>query len=213
MSFEYILLYSTIVFVATIIPGPSMILALQHGIVHGYNKTLATALGNTVANTIMASLSLAGLGVVILASGTAFIIIKWIGAGYLIYLGIKTIISKSLVLDNSHKLPDDTGQKNKKPLKLFTDGFIVAAGNPKGIVFFTALFPQVIDYESATVLQFGILLSILAGIAIGCFMLYAFFGERMRSLFAHTFVGKIFNKITGSIFITFGLILAFRKSH
>ena len=83
MSIHFILLFSLTVFVASIIPGPSMLLALTHGMKYGVRKTMASAMGNVTVTLIQATVSIAGLGTILIASETAFQIIKWSGAAYL----------------------------------------------------------------------------------------------------------------------------------
>ena len=200
-----ILIYTLVVFVATIVPGPSMILALNHGIKHGVQKTMVTGLGNLTGNLILASVSMAGLGAIILASTPIFNIIRWLGAAYLIYIGLRSILSKQTI--NT----DDSQKPVSKKHGLFATGFLVAISNPKGIVFFTALFPQFIHIEQTSVSQFIILLFILAVIAIGCFMLYAVSGSSLKNFFANNAIGKYFSKLVGVIFISFGLGLIFSR--
>jgi threonine/homoserine/homoserine lactone efflux protein len=140
-------------------------------------------MGNVIGNLLMALLSFLGLGVILLTSGVIFNIIKWAGIAYLMYIGIK----------------------------LFFDGFIIAVGNPKGIMFFTALFPQFINMQNVTVNLFMVAFGTLGTIAFSCYMLYAVFGVKLNKLFQLKSFRKIFNRISGSLFIGLGLTLAFAK--
>lgn len=209
MSLSYVLMYTFIVFLATIIPGPSMILALNHGLKYGTKRTLATGMGNLTANLILATISIIGLGALILASTTAFTVIKWIGAAYLIYIGLRAFFSAPIANTSKEKMHFEDFHTKKR---LFLNGFLVGASNPKGIIFFTALFPQFIHARENTFSQFSLLLLILAIIALGCFMLYALFGARLNRFFAQSKLGKLFNKFTGLVFVSFGIGLLFSKS-
>ena len=80
MSLNFILLYSLTVFIASIIPGPSMLLALTYGMRYGAKRTIASATGNLTVTLLQAAVSIAGLGAVLIASGTVFQLIKWAGA-------------------------------------------------------------------------------------------------------------------------------------
>jgi len=100
---------------------------------------------------------------------------------------------------------------NKKGYRLFLDGFIIGIGNPKGILFFTALFPQFINVRHATMSVFMIVFITLGIVAVGCYMLYAIFGVRLNRLFKLYSFRKMFNRITGSILIGTGLAIAFSK--
>ena len=205
MSCEFFLIYSVTVFVASIVPGPSMLLALTHGMKYGAKRTIASALGNLSITLLQATVSIAGLGAILLASEGLFNIIKWIGAAYLIYMGLSIWRSPDMAVSentNSHL-------SSKAPLrKMYLQAAFVTAGNPKAIVFFTAVFPQFIDPDAAYIPQFGMLMGTGGIIAFGCFMIYAIGGQKIVTLFSKATVGKYFNKIIGGTFIGAGIGLA-----
>jgi threonine/homoserine/homoserine lactone efflux protein len=203
MSLQFLLIYSLTVFLASIIPGPSMVLALTHGIRYGARRTIATALGNATASFLQAVISMAGLGALLAASETAFSVVKYAGAAYLVWLGLNMMFSKN---KQEKKLEHD--HNNKSFISLFRQGFCVAAGNPKAIIFFTALFPQFISESGTQLSSWAALLGILVLIAFSCMMIYAFFGSRVKNAFSNSFVGRYMNKIMGTVFISFGIGLA-----
>ncbi len=209
MSLQFILLFVTTVFIASIIPGPSMLLALTHGIQYGARKAVASAMGNVVVTLIQAAVSIAGLGAVLLTSETVFTAIKWAGAAYLIYIGISLFRAPEMNFNTSE---DNKQRQEKSAWKMFLQAAIVTAGNPKAIVFFTAIFPQFIQTGQNYFIQFGILLSLLSLIAFVCFMLYAICGQRLLFLFNKNKVRKYFNKVTGGTFIGAGIALASSNS-
>lgn len=205
MSFNMILLYAATVFTASIIPGPTMLLAFTHGIQHGAKRTVASALGNIAVSLIQALISIAGLGTLLIASETAFQVIKLGGAAYLIYIGFRVLFSSDAAVSNKDIIK--AGQKT--PLhKMFIQSACVTAGNPKAILFFTAVFPQFINPDAAFLIQFGLLAGVGCSVAFGCFMLYAVFGQKLILLFSKEKAGACINKIIGSIFICMGLFLA-----
>ncbi len=205
MSFDLFLLYTVTVFVASIVPGPSMLLALSHGMKYGAKRTIASALGNVSITLLQASISIAGLGAILLASENIFLVIKWGGAAYLIYIGVCMWRSPDVTISTrpgSHPAP-------KTPLrKIYLQAALVTAGNPKAIVFFTAIFPQFIDPDVAYIPQFSILMGTGGIIAFSCFMMYAIGGQKIVPLFSKAYVGKYFNKIIGGTFIGAGLGIA-----
>ena len=205
MSFNFILLFSMTVFVASIIPGPSMLLALTHGMHYGAKRTIASAMGNVTVTLIQASVSIVGLGAILIASETIFQIIKWAGAAYLIYMGIGLVCSSETSLSPS-EFNDSTKWKSLR--RMYLQAAFVTAGNPKAIVFFTAVFPQFIDPNAAYLFQFCILMSICALIAFSCFMIYAMGGQKIVSVFSQATVGKYVKKIIGGTFIGAGIGLA-----
>ena len=205
MSLHFILLFSMTVFIASIIPGPSMLLALTHGMHYGARRTVASAMGNITVTLIQAAISIAGLGTVLMASETVFHGIKWAGAAYLIYTGIGLFRSSKMAL--SPGSPHDSDGPGSLR-KMYRQAALVTAGNPKAILFFTAVFPQFITHTSSYVLQASILMSICASIGFSCFMMYALGGQKIVSLFSSATIGKQINRVIGGTFISAGIGLA-----
>ena len=208
MSVHFWLVYASVVFAASIIPGPSMLLALTHGIKYGYKRSLSTALGNTSASVIQAIIAISGLSIIFTTSYILFEVIRYIGAAYLIYIGImlfKTPIDQTLGVDEEYI--DDTSL-----LSMFNQAFLVAIGNPKAIIFFTALFPQFISAQNTPMIQYVFMTITLGLIAFLCMMIYSIAGDRASQFFRTSKIGKHLNKITGSIFIGAGCGVALKSN-
>lgn len=205
MSAHFILLYASTIFIASIIPGPSMLLALTHGMKFGARRTLASAMGNVSVTIIQASISIAGLGTVLIASELAYHVIKFVGAIYLLYIGVTLFRAPAISFEDKGKDPTSS---ESSAIRMFFQAATVTAGNPKAIVFFTAIFPQFIDPTTGYAMQSLLLLTIGATIAFGCFMLYAIGGEKIVAWFSSTPIGKCINKVIGGSFICAGLGLA-----
>jgi len=209
MSSNFVLLYITTVFIASILPGPSMLLALTHGMQFGAKRTIASAMGNVTISLVQASVSVAGLGTVLIASETAFLVIKLVGAAYLIYMGIGILLSpKMSVVPENNSQP----QTEVSLRKMYLQAAIVTAGNPKAILFFTAIFPQFINPETAYLPQLCMLLSIGGLVAFTCFMIYAIGGQKIVVLFANARVAKYINRVIGGTFVGAGIGLAVSKN-
>lgn len=205
MSFHFILLYSITVFVASIIPGPSMLLALTHGMQYGARRTVASAMGNLTVTLLQASISIAGLGAVLIASENIFQCIRWAGAAYLIYMGIGIWRTSKMSIGKANA----SGPLKKVPLrKMFLQAVLVTAGNPKAIVFFTAVFPQFLTPGTAYLPQICILMGTGSLIAFSCFMTYAIGGQKIVSLFSGKTIGKYMTRGIGGTFIGAGIGLA-----
>ncbi len=206
MTLHAFIAYFTILIIATITPGPSMILALNHGVNYGLKKTLYSCAGNVAGNILMALISVTGLGVILAVSGLMFNVIRWAGAIYLVYLGYRLItapVDEKIDVMNEHD--------NKHTGKLFIDGFIIAIGNPKGIVFFTALFPQFIITGGSSMNSYIIIFSALGGVAFACYMLYAAAGSKLKVLSGIRKFMKRFNCVSGILMIGSGLTLVFTE--
>jgi len=203
-TLEFWSIYIITVFVASIIPGPSMLLALAHGIKHGTRISMITALGNTVASMLQATIAIAGLGIVLSTSTSVFMIIKYIGAAYLIYLGIKLFKTPFTIEDSNY-------DNKQKPVlkKLFSEAFIVAAANPKALIFFTALFPQFIQSNRDGLLHYTLLVLVLGVIAFLCMMIYSFGGFKVKGFFNSSSISKYLGKVIGTTFVSLGFGLAF----
>ena len=205
MSFEHVFIFAMTVFVVSIIPGPSMLLALTHGMYYGTRKSLASALGNVTVTFIQSVISVVGLGTILLASDTAFQVIKWSGAAYLLYMGISLLISAkssplSVVRNNE--------QQDISLLKMFRQSALVTAANPKEIIFFTAVFPQFINQDGAFLIQSIVLTTVCSIVAFTCFMIYVTGGQKLISLLSKSAVSKYFQRTIGGTFIGSGIALA-----
>lgn len=207
MSTEFILIYALTVFVASITPGPSMLLALNHGIRYGVRRTIASALGNNLATLLQALLTIAGLGTLLLHSHSLFNAIKLLGAAYLVIIGIGMFFSP----DKGLQPAVDRTAKAKTGFGLFAEGFVVTMANPKAILFFTALFPQFVTAERETFFQFFMIVSVLLVIAFGCMMIYGFFGLRIAHLLKESKIRKAFNRMVGTAFVAMGIGLAWGR--
>ena len=133
---------------------------------------------------------------------------KLAGAAYLVYLGMGILFSSKMSV-----IPDNQQPQGEVPLrKMYLQAAFVTAGNPKAIIFFTAIYPQFINPEIAYLPQLCLLLSIGSLIAFSCFMLYAISGQKIVFLFSNAKFGKLINRIIGGTFIGAGIGLAARNN-
>lgn len=180
--------------ILTMTPGPSILLGVIHSLNYGTKNTVFTALGDISANFIQMVLVAVGLGVVISTSEIAFQIIKWFGVVTLLYMGIKMIKSKPKKIENNDKTIIHISRK-----KLFIKGFLVAAGNPKAIIFFTAFFPQFIDLDKSLLFQMSIMCPTMAFMDFSFVMFYAFSATKFLNKFEKNIAN--INKIGGGALI------------
>jgi len=204
MPLELWLIYASTLTLATLLPGPSSILALSCGVRFGTARSSMAVLGITAASLVQGAAAICGLKSVLFASETLFYLIKLFGAAYLIYIGLSIFRTREMSLDGAvHGPAQGPGGPG-----LFRQGFFTAMGNPKAIVFFTSLFPQFIEVGGNELLSYLILMTTLAAVAFGGGLLYATCGWSMSSLFRFPGVRKYFHKAVGTIFIGAGLGLA-----
>jgi homoserine/homoserine lactone efflux protein len=153
-------------------PGPAVLLVLATALRRGPGASAASTLGILAANTIYFALSATGLGAVLLASYRIFFLVKWAGAAYLIYLGVRALVSKADTLDK----PEAAAGAGRSFQRLFMDGLLLQLSNPKAIVFFAALLPQFIDPKGDLLLQvavFGITSVVIESVVLLCYGLAA----------------------------------------
>jgi homoserine/homoserine lactone efflux protein len=210
MTLQFYITYFCVVFLATVIPGPNMLLAINHGINYGTRKAVPSAVGNTLGNLLIALISLAGLRAVLVASETLFGVIKWSGIVYLLYIGIRTF--GEAVPSEAQVAGTMPVKITKTPFAIFMEGFLIAVGNPKGILFFTALFPQFINLSTASFNEFTVIFVTLAAIAFVGFIMYAALASRLRSMFHIPWFRRTYNRVTGGAFIGCGLAMALEKA-
>ena len=208
MTLQTWIIFASTVFLITASPGPNALLALTHGARHGASRAAATVLGSLTGFMVLLALSLVGLGALLAASATAFQIVKWLGALYLVYLGIKTWRSSPEAVSASKGIL--SGAKIVRR-SLFREGFLVAVSNPKILVFFAAFFPQFIVPSEPQLPQILILASTFALLELGWQLTYALGGGQLSRWLGRAEVARWFNRVTGGLFIGSGLLVAFSR--
>lgn len=205
MNLETYVIYILAILVLTASPGPSVLLCVTTSIAQGFAASVVTALGSLMAIVCIMTLSFTGLGVLIASSELAFNCVKWIGAAYLVYLGIKTFLAVPT------EAPDNPGSRGYPVQSMFGSyfkGFVVGATNPKAIVFFTALFPQFINQEQALLPQYLLLVSTFSVLELGWLLTYAYLGARSSQWLASKARARAFNRLTGAVFVGAGVLVS-----
>lgn len=197
-------LYVAMTFVVSATPGPNMLLVMVSGARHGFRAAVATMAGCLSALLGMLSLSAAGLSAILLAFPAVFDALRLAGAAYLAWLGIQ--LWRAPVAATT--APDDAAPPRSTALQRFRQGFLVAASNPKAILFAAAFFPQFIDPAHPQLPQFVILLLTFVIIEVSWYAIYAAGGQRITAHLRKPVVLKWFNRATGGVFIGFALLMA-----
>lgn len=153
MSFEVWLLFAATEFVLSLSPGPAVLLVLSVSMTHGRIPGMQTAAGILSANVAYFMLSATSVGAILLTSWKVFFLIKWLGAAFLVWMGIKMLLAKE---DNTFH---STGQSRlpRTGWRIFRRGFLVQGANPKALVYFAALLPQFVTPAAPVAPQIGIL--------------------------------------------------------
>ena len=160
--------------IALVVPGPTILLVVSYALARGRNVTLALVSGVILGDLIAMSVTLAGLGIVLAASASAFTMMKWAGALYLAWMGIGMIRKAGTATAELQAV----GQRGSGTA--FRDGFIVTLLNPKSIGFFIAFVPQFIDSANPVVPQFLIMIVTFVGLGGINVLAYALLAARLR---------------------------------
>jgi homoserine/homoserine lactone efflux protein len=134
-------------------PGPAVLFVLATALHRGARASISSTLGILFANTVYFALSATGVGALLLASYRIFFMVKWAGAAYLVYLGVRAMLSRP----GPHADSALARRNRRSPRLIFRDGVLLQLSNPKAIVFFAALLPQFIDPKGDLVMQVVIL--------------------------------------------------------
>lgn len=186
-----------------LIPGPTVLLVLSYALSQGRTVALATVAGVALGDFIAMTASLAGLGALVLASATVFTALKWVGAAYLVYLGVKLFLGAS-----SATLGDVAGAKSLPSRGIFNHATAVTALNPKSIVFFIAFVPQFIRLEIPLIPQFAILIATFVGLAALNALAYALLADRLRRKISKPSVIAGLSRFGGGALIVMGIATA-----
>lgn len=202
MTFDLWLTFVAASTALLLIPGPTVLLVLSYALSKGRSVALASAAGVALGDLVAMSASLAGLGALVLASATLFTVLKWVGAAYLIWLGIKLIRSAPA---EGLDLP---GSADIGATGVFRHAAAVTALNPKGIAFFIAFVPQFVTADAALIPQFAILIGTFVGLAGLNALAYALLADRLRRVIARPAILTWITRAGGSALIGMGVLTA-----
>jgi len=189
-------------------PGPAVLLVLSQALRRGTARTIWSIAGIIVANSVYFILSATGVGAILMASYDLFFAIKWIGAAYLVWLGVSAFLgrSKSLSVRAADAAPLASS-------RLFLNGFILQMSNPKALAFFVALLPQFINPHAAIAPQVAILAVTSMAIEFLVQLGYALLAGRAAHLAAQPRFARITDRVSGSLLIGAGVgMAALRRS-
>jgi threonine/homoserine/homoserine lactone efflux protein len=182
------------------IPGPTVLLVVSYALGHGRKYALATTAGVALGDLTSMTASMLGLGVLLAASAEWFMVVKWIGAAYLIYLGVK--LWRAPVMD-----PDAVqAPAELRTSRIVAHAYAVTTLNPKSIVFFVAFVPQFIDPHVASMSQIAVLEATFIGIAALNAFLYAMLASAARRAIRRTEVQRAVNRTGGALLVGAGVL-------
>lgn len=186
-------------------PGAGAINTMSNSLNSGFRRSMWGILGQQAALVIHVVIVALGVGVLVASSPIAFNVIRYSGAAYLVYLGIRQFLAKPDL--EQEKM---AGLQNEPAWSIFRRGFWVNLLNPKAIIFFLAFMPQFIRPEQPLLAQYAVLTATI--VVIDVLVMWFFFAAAARSFerFTHSARGQlVLNRSFGVLFVAVGILLAF----
>ena len=200
-------LYSVFLLVAittVLSPGPGVVMTLSNALRYGMRGTFGGILGIAFGALVVAAISATSLGVLLAASSLAFTLMKYVGAAYLIYLGIRLWRAPPFKFAEASTQQAGFGRR-------FIEGVSLQLTNPKAIFFFLSIFPQFIDPKTNYAIQFAGLVATYSTLVVIIHLTYALFAKKARHWLTSERGGRRVNKVAGATFMCFGAVLASAK--
>jgi len=203
MPLETWLTYALVTSSFLLIPGPTILLVISYSLIRGRQAVFALLLGVGLGDVVAMLLSFIGVGLLLQTVSIVFQFFKWIGAAYLIWLGIRMWRSESESLELTETIDTEVWHA------IMANAFVITALNPKSIIFFLAFLPQFINSEKSFITQSLILGSTFLVLAILSVLFYSllasYTGQQMRLSLIHLWT----NRIGGCLLIGAGGMIAF----
>ncbi|WP_332699923.1 LysE family translocator [Bosea sp. (in: a-proteobacteria)] len=205
MTFETWAAFAAATAVLLVIPGPTILLVISYALGQGWRTAFPMAVGVALGDFTAMTLSMLGVGALLATSATVFTALKWVGAAYLIYLGVKLFRAGGSL--NAEPRKDATSA-----LKMLGHAWLVTALNPKGITFFVAFLPQFLDPKADFWTQMLIFEVTFIGLAFANALGYALIASRARSVVSNPRAIGLFNKAGGTLLVGAGIATVAMRS-
>lgn len=200
MSFETWAAFAVASAIMLAIPGPTILLVVSYALSHGRRVAFATVAGVALGDITALTASMLGLGALLATSATLFTVLKWVGAAYLVYLGIKLWRAPM----SQQALPEATQEAGVR--RIFLHAYVITALNPKSIIFFIAFLPQFYNPSAPGLTQFVVLEVTFVVLATLNAAVYAVLASRARGMIRKPSVQRIVNRTGGSLLMAAGLL-------
>ena len=198
MSFETWAAFAAASSVLLVIPGPTVLLVVSYALGQGWRTALPMAIGVALGDFTAMTLSMLGLGALLATSATLFTILKWIGAAYLVYLGIK-LWRAGGTLDAAPRT------ETVSAAKMLGHAWLVTALNPKSITFFVAFLPAFLDPRADFLTQMLVFETTFLVLAFANAFGYALVASRARRLASDPRAIRVVNKVGGGLLVGAGV--------
>ena len=195
-------LFAMAVFLLCGSPGPNMLHVMTRSVTLGVRRSLPAMAGCLSAVVTVLVASAAGLTALLTAAPGVFDALRYAGAGYLVYVGVRAWFA-----DATPKPVGATPVADASPAKLLRTGFLVGVSNPKFLLFTAAFLPQFINESAPRTPQFVVLVLTFAALEMFWYAVYGGAGHILARRLERPALQRAFNRLTGGIFVAFGLSL------
>lgn len=187
--------FATVSAVNIVTPGPANLNTVRRAVQLGGKRVLPTIFGNALGLAVGGAICAAGITSFVMASGFLWSLFRWLGVTYLAWLGLKLIFRKeTLSLTAQAEAP-------VRAKALFSEAFLLAASNPKALLFYMALFPQILDAEHDLAPQAGILILTYCGLSILSLSTYSASAHMLRTRFMTQARYDRFRQVSGVVLL------------
>jgi threonine/homoserine/homoserine lactone efflux protein len=209
MDATTLLAFSAVALIAIATPGPTVLLALANGSRWGVRRALPGMLGAVLSDFVLVGAVALGLGALLAASELAFTVLKWVGAAYLAWLGLRLLRSQGGL--DAAALQQAAGGDAARPRAVFAKSFLVAVTNPKGYLFCSALLPQFIDAGAPQAPQYLTIALVFAALDFAVMFAYAVTGAHAIRLLHRRAVLWLDRACGAALLALAGSLLLFRR--
>ncbi len=203
LSVETLLAFMAAMLVLALTPGPGFLAVVARAMSRGFGAGLAATAGLVLGDLLFLALAILGLSALAAVLGEFFLVVKWLGAAYLVWLGIALWRSGGAA---AHEAPRPRGSHGGS-LAL---GFLVTLGNPKVILFYGAFLPTFVDLAALTLGDVLLLGTVVAAVLFAVLGVYAFLAARAGRAMTNSRAQRWLNRVTGGLLVGAGVAVATR---
>jgi len=206
VSFAQLVVFVPAAVLVALSPGANNVLALQHGMRFGAGEAVIALAGRLTAFVVMLALAAAGLAAVLTRSQAVFEAVKWAGVAYLAYLGVRSIVARSVTDPGSPAAAVAAGRLVRARRE-----FLTVAANPKALLLFTAFLPQFVDRREPVAGQLVVLGLVYIALELAAATGWAFAGQRLRTAGLRERARRRLDRAVGGVFLGLAGLLATSK--
>ncbi|MEQ8320216.1 MAG: LysE family translocator [Rhodospirillales bacterium] len=211
MSLTAIIALALASFVWMVAPGPGVFATSARSMAFGFRSTLPFILGVVSGDLVYLLFAIFGLSMIAGMMGELFIVVRWAGAAYLIYLGVKAW-RQPIVLANENDRHLQTAEERRRgAVRGYLGGLFLTLGNPKVIIFYLSFLPTFTDLSALSFTSGVAIVATPLTVLLGVLVMYALAAMQLRRLFRTERTVRLMNRCAGSIMIGAGCAVAARN--